>query len=98
MSLTTEQEILIESRVSNERKSAGAAYLLWFFLGIFSAHRFYLGRPISAILQVLSYFILVGFIWWVIDLFLIPGIIQEDADEVRRDLVARYRNEALPRR
>ena len=31
---TTEDQILIESRVANEKKSAGAAYFLWFFLGL----------------------------------------------------------------
>jgi TM2 domain-containing membrane protein YozV len=75
--------ILIEQRVANERKSAGAAYLLWFFLGFVSAHRFYLGKPISAILQILSYFILVGFVWWFLDFFLIPSIIEDDLDDKR---------------
>ncbi|KCZ85313.1 TM2 domain-containing protein domain-containing protein [Hyphomonas adhaerens MHS-3] len=83
MSLTTDDMILIEQRVANERKSAGAAYLLWFFLGFLSAHRFYLGKPISAILQILSYFILIGFVWWVLDFFLIPSIIEDDLDNKR---------------
>jgi len=30
-------------------KNLLAAYLLWFFLGIFGAHRFYLGRTGSAV-------------------------------------------------
>ena len=77
MSLTTDDMILIEQRVANERKSAGAAYLLWFFLGFVSAHRFYLGKPISAILQILSYFVLIGFVWWFLDFFLIPSIIED---------------------
>jgi TM2 domain-containing membrane protein YozV len=75
--------ILIEQRVANERKSAGAAYLLWFFLGFVSAHRFYLGKPVSAILQILSYFILIGFVWWFLDFFLIPSIIEDDLDNKR---------------
>lgn len=79
----TEDQILIESRVANEKKSAGAAYFLWFFLGWISAHRFYLGKPGTAILQILSYFILIGFVWWVVDLFLIPSIIQDKMDETR---------------
>lgn len=33
-------------------KSLGTAYLLWFFLGGFSAHRFYLGFPASGAIQV----------------------------------------------
>ncbi|MFN4225540.1 MAG: TM2 domain-containing protein [Hyphomonas sp.] len=81
---TTEDMILIESRVANEKKSAGAAYLLWFFLGWISAHRFYLGKPVTAMLQILSYFILVGFLWWLLDLVLIPSIIRDKMDETRR--------------
>jgi hypothetical protein len=79
----TEDQILIESRVANEKKSAGAAYFLWFFLGWISAHRFYLGKPVTAILQILSYFILIGFVWWVVDLFLIPSIIEDKMNETR---------------
>ena len=85
MAFTTEDMILIEQRAANEKKSAGAAYLLWFFLGWISAHRFYLGKPISAVLQILSYFILVGFLWWILDLFLIPAIIDRKMDEARSD-------------
>ncbi|WP_291199492.1 TM2 domain-containing protein [Hyphomonas sp.] len=80
---TTEDQILIETRVANEKKSAGAAYFLWFFLGFLSAHRFYLGKPITAILQICSYFLIIGFVWWVVDLFLIPGIIRDKMDETR---------------
>ncbi|MEQ9505005.1 MAG: TM2 domain-containing protein [Hyphomonas sp.] len=80
---TTEDMILIESRVANARKSAGAAYFLWFFLGFLSAHRFYLGKPVTAILQIFSYFLIIGFVWWIVDLFLIPSIIEDKMDETR---------------
>jgi len=95
MTFTTNDMILIESRVANERKSAGAAYFLWFFLGWLSAHRFYMGKPVSAVLQILSYFILVGFVWWVIDLFLIPGMIDQKANEVRADMTSAMRRRRL---
>ncbi len=49
MAVSTEQQILIEQRVTNEAKSIGASYLLWFFLGYLGGHRFYLGRKGSAI-------------------------------------------------
>ena len=48
-------------------KSKGVAYLLWFFLGFFSAHRFYLGKIGSGILYLFT-FQLLG-IGWIIDLF-----------------------------
>jgi len=48
------------------------AYLLWFFLGIFGVHHLYIGRGIG--IWLVSLFTIQGFgIWWLIDLFLIPG-------------------------
>ena len=77
------QQLLFEAN----RKSTGAAYLLWFFLGGFGAHRFYLGRTGSAAAQLLL--MLLGWIplflgwivlgiWWLVDAFLIPDIIRSD--------------------
>lgn len=74
------------------RKSTGAAYLLWFFLGGFGAHRFYLGQTGTAITQLILFIlgwltVIVGVglllliplgIWLFVDLFLIPGIIQNE--------------------
>ena len=54
-------------------KSKLVAYLLWFFLGFFSIHRFYLGKIWTGIL----YFFtgqLLG-IGWIIDLFLLSGMV-----------------------
>ena len=83
MALSTAELSLIEQRVANDGRNVGLAYLLWFFLWFASAHRFYLGRPASAILQILSYFILIGFIWVLVDAFLIPGMIRESNDRIR---------------
>jgi TM2 domain-containing membrane protein YozV len=69
-------------------RSMSVAYLLWFLLGYFGAHRFYLGRYRSGcFMAMLSFlgmilaFVLVGFvflipvsIWWIADAFLIPGM------------------------
>jgi TM2 domain-containing membrane protein YozV len=46
-------------------KSLGTAYVLWFFLGGFSAHRFYLGSPLTAIAQI--------FLWYVSLMFYMAG-------------------------
>ena len=74
------------------KKSSGICYLLWFFLGGFGAHRFYLGRTGSAIamlvISIVSWilifvaigalgFIVIG-IWWIVDAFLIPGIVRDN--------------------
>ena len=87
MGLSTEEQMLIEQRVTNDGPSAAVAYLLWFFLGLVSGHRFYLGRPGSAILQILSYFVLIGFLWLLIDGFLIPGMLRQKREELRQNLM-----------
>lgn len=47
LNLGTEGQILYDAN----KKSKLVAYLLWFFLGAFGAHRFYLRRAKSALLQ-----------------------------------------------
>ncbi|WP_452232590.1 TM2 domain-containing protein [Lacinutrix sp. MEBiC02595] len=54
-------------------KSKGVAFLLWFFLGFFSAHRFYLEKTGSGILYLCT-FQLFG-IGWIIDLFTLGGMV-----------------------
>jgi len=87
MALSTAQLSLIEQRVANDGPSTGVAYLLWIFLCLVSAHRFYLGRPGSAIVQILTYFIGIGFIWVLIDGFLIPGMIRQKKDAIRQKMM-----------
>jgi len=103
MQLSTQQQILVEQRLTNEKKSTGVAYLLWFFLGGFSAHRFYLGLPGTAAAQVALFWVglllsavligvplLIAFgVWWVIDAFLMSGLVEKDAATKR----ARIMNE-----
>jgi TM2 domain-containing membrane protein YozV len=54
-------------------KSKLVAYLLWFFLGWLSIHRFYLGKIGSGILYLLTGQ-LFG-IGWIVDLFLLGGMV-----------------------
>ena len=90
--LTTQDRILIEQRITNERPSAGVAYLLLIFLGVLGAHRFYLGRVGSGIAMLLISLTIVGLvvtvIWAIIDLFLIPSIIREKVEGMRQRLTA----------
>lgn len=52
MQPTIENELRAEIRVANEGAGTAVAYLLWFFLGWGSAHRFYLVRIGSAFRRV----------------------------------------------
>lgn len=101
MALSTQQQILIEQRVANEAKSTGAAYLIWFFLGGFGGHRFYLGRSGSAFAQLAmtiigaitlpvgigAILLIINGIWILVDAFLIPGMVQAQKDQVRQSLM-----------
>lgn len=85
-------------------KSVGVAYLLWFFLGGVSAHRFYLGYTVSAVIQLaLGPFcwtlLLTGSLWallplmaaglWILaDAFLIPSMARDANQRGRRADVA----------
>ncbi len=78
-------------RYDANKKSIVVAYLLWFFLGMFGVHRFYLGRTGSGLVLLLLtlisgalYIVIVGAIlmgipalWWLIDALLIPGIVRD---------------------
>lgn len=98
MNLSAAEQMLIEQRVTNEAKSTLVAYLFWFFLGGLGAHRFYLGRPATA-LAIMACLILgiaigrfgtpllgVVAIWLIVDLFMIPLMIQRQKNEVREKL------------
>lgn len=87
MALSTAELSLVEQRVSNDGPSTGVAYLLWLFLWPVSGHRFYLGRPGTAIVQILSYFLVIGLVWLLIDAFLIPAMIREKKNEIRHRVV-----------
>ncbi len=97
MALSTQQQMLIEQRLLNERKSTGAAYALWLFVGFLGGHRFYLGRTGSGVAQLVLtilgwltivvgiglFFLLIVGIWVLVDAFLIPGMIEADMRDKR---------------
>jgi len=94
---STSELTLVEQRVANDGPSTGATYLLWIFLWWVSAHRFYLRRPGSAILQIISYFFVIGFLWALIDVALIPGLVRSRRAEIRDDLMTEMRVARLER-
>ena len=103
--MDTQREILIEQRVANDAKSPLVAYLLLIFLWGLGVHRMYLGRWVSGIMMAalwglgwLTAPILIGWpllglvsLWVIIDMFLIPGMIQDDKDEIRYRLGSELR-------
>lgn len=55
-------------------KSTAIAYVLWFFIGIFGAHRFYTGNIVTGIIWLFTCG-LFG-LGWFIDLFLTAGLVE----------------------
>ena len=56
-------------------KSLGVAYVLWFFLGVFGVHHFYMGKIGRGILWLLTLGLAgIGWLW---DLFTLPGQIRQ---------------------
>jgi uncharacterized membrane protein YhaH (DUF805 family)/TM2 domain-containing membrane protein YozV len=72
------------------RKSTPVAYLLWFFLGMFGAHNFYLKRTGVAVAQLILTLTLVGtivtIVWVIVDAFLIPGWIRRQNTQLAAQL------------
>jgi len=74
------------------KRSAGIAYLLWFFVGFLGGHRFYLKRNgTAATLLILTLLLVIGIgafglafagLWLLVDVFLIPGMTQEYNDNL----------------
>ena len=63
-------------------KSIGIGYLLWFFFGFIGIHRFYAGKTKSGIVRLMLTFIpflgwFIQGVLWLIDAFLIPGMIND---------------------
>jgi TM2 domain-containing membrane protein YozV len=88
--LVKKEAIMEEKRVVNRSfsiipsgKNMIIAYLLWWFLGWLGVHRFYLGKPITALMQIFLFFLgvatviiligylflFIGFVWWIFDAY-----------------------------
>ena len=100
--LTPEQQLVVEARVNNKKKSVVVAYILWFFLGGFAIHCFYLESPgmgaLRLFLGACGYFLLISgsfglgvcilvilAIWWCIELFTIPSIVEGLTENARKE-------------
>lgn len=89
-------------RYDANKKSTATAYILWFFLGMLGAHRFYLDETgtgaailILTLVSVLLMVVAIGFatilipvVWVFVDLFLIPGLVRTHNNELAARLNA----------
>lgn len=87
--LTTEELQLLSSEMMKKQKTSGTAWLLWFFVGIWGAHRFYLGKTGTAVAMLLTFG---GFgIWAFIDLFLMNSMVRNSNEEIENNIINEIR-------
>jgi TM2 domain-containing membrane protein YozV len=63
-----------EPRTTSNTHSVIVGYVVWLF-GIFGAHRFYYGRPVTGTIWFFTLGLL--FVGWIVDFFLIPSMDRE---------------------
>lgn len=84
--LDARELLILDQEVRNQGKSMLVAYLLWFFLGGFGAHRFYMKKTGSAVAQLILTITVIGAIvsciWVLIDAFLLHGMVREENQRV----------------
>lgn len=91
--LTTEELLLVNSEVEKRKRSLPIAYLLWFVLGAFGAHRFYFGKIGSGVAMLLIVVLTLGFgaiisgIWALVDAFLMPGWQRNEVERIERETI-----------
>lgn len=90
--LETRELLLLESETKNRGKSMIIAYLLWYFLGIFGGHRFYMGRTGSAIAMLVLSITVIGlfatFVWWVVDAFLLHQWVKDQNQQLESQILS----------
>lgn len=82
----------LQSDIIHEEKNLVLAYALWFFFGMFGAHRFYLGKIktglVYLIVMLLGWallgipYIILG-IWWIIDIYYTNKYVVEHNHEMK---------------
>lgn len=95
MPISYRQKMLIDFSARSEAPDMALAYALCIGLGVFGAHRFYLGERRTGIAMLVLGLTVAGLAvtlpWAVIDLVLIPGMIGRRVEEARGRLTAELR-------
>lgn len=89
--LDTRELLLLESELKNRGKSMVVAYILWYFLGIFGGHRFYMGKIGTAVTQLilsLTFFGMIAtFVWWIVDACILHNWVKQHNAVIENSLI-----------
>ncbi|MBD2847202.1 TM2 domain-containing protein [Paenibacillus sp. IB182496] len=90
LQLTEQEQASLRTAMAACAKQPAVAYVVWYFVGLFGGHRFYMGRPLTGAVQLaLSLTVLglaVTFVWWIIDAFRMPRWIRSRNVEIEQAL------------
>ncbi|MBA4493072.1 TM2 domain-containing protein [Paenactinomyces guangxiensis] len=93
---------MVSTELEHAKKSMAVGYVLWFFLGEFGAHNFFVGRTGPAVAQLILgllgwftiwifgiglIFLIPLWIWKLIDAFLLHGWINRQNEEAERRII-----------
>jgi TM2 domain-containing membrane protein YozV len=88
--------VMAEGEFSARAKSTPVTYVLDIFLGTLGIHRFYLGEQGTGLAMLLITVLSVGaglivtLPWAIVDLFLIPGMLERANAKIRKEEFAKY--------
>ncbi|UVI31377.1 TM2 domain-containing protein [Paenibacillus spongiae] len=89
--LDARELLILEQEVKNNGKNMVVAYILWYFLGLFGGHRFYMKKTGSAVAQLILSITVIGMIvtsiWWLVDAFLLHTWVKERNREVEAQVM-----------
>ena len=95
--LDARELLLMESEIKNQGKNMVVAYILWYFLGLFGAHRFYIKKTGSAVTQLILSITIVGLIatsiWWIVDAFLVHTWVKDHNRVVENHIIDNILNQ-----
>ncbi len=75
----------VMSRAESRAPSLPIAYLILVLLGWAGGHRWYVGKGGTAIAQFLLMPTGIGLVWWFVDIFLLPGLVEQRRLDLRQD-------------
>ena len=91
--LDPKYQMMLENDMQKMAKKPVIAWLLWFFLGMFGAHRFYLGHTKVGVGMVVSLIFTGGVVtlfWWIIEAITLSNRIKQVNENIESQLIMRY--------
>ncbi|MBB3114719.1 TM2 domain-containing membrane protein YozV [Paenibacillus phyllosphaerae] len=95
--LDARELLILEQEVKNQGKNMIVAYILWYFLGVFGGHRFYMKKTGTAVTQLILTLTVIGafvtLVWLLVDAFLLHTWVKEHNRNVEDRIMSEILNQ-----